>query len=123
MAKTDWITGEQVTPAKLNDLGTDVNTRATSVALASHDQSATAHAALRSRLTALESATVDLPVYVGLTIVELSTGNWSADVPSRAPGENPVEARGWSDPLGANGVATPANWQDEHDIWTVKTAP
>lgn len=45
-----------------------------------------------------------------LTIVEVTTGVWSADAPSRAAGVNPIVFVGVSDPADAtNGITTPAN--------------
>ena len=53
------------------------------------------------------SDTADL---AGLTIVEITTGVWSADAPARDPGANPVEFRSVTDPADpTDGIATPAN--------------
>jgi hypothetical protein len=57
-----------------------------------------------------------------LTIVETATGVWSGDAPVRTVGVNPIEFRGWSDPAGGSGIATPARI-NAGDIWTVVTAP
>lgn len=57
-------------------------------------------------------------------ISETATGVWTGDAPARTPGEYPVEFFGWSDPADSvNGVATPANIQNEVDSWKRKSAP
>jgi hypothetical protein len=62
------------------------------------------------------------PTTGSLTIVEISTGNWSGDAPVRTAGVHPIEFRGWSDPAGVNGITTPARI-NAGDVWTVVTAP
>lgn len=59
----------------------------------------------------------DLDARIGLTIVELSTGNWSGDAPARNAGENPILFVGATDPADAtNGITSPANINDG-DHW------
>jgi hypothetical protein len=67
-------------------------------------------------------AAAPFPATGGITIIEITTGVWSANAPSRAVGVNPIEFRGWSDPAGGSGIATPANI-NASDIWTREPAP
>jgi hypothetical protein len=73
--------------------------------------------------TAVAAAgTGTFPTTGAITIIETSTGVWSGDAPVRTVGVNPIEFRGWSDPAGGSGIATPARI-NAGDIWTVVTAP
>ncbi|MFN2344791.1 MAG: hypothetical protein ABR616_03640 [Dermatophilaceae bacterium] len=56
------------------------------------------------------AASPGLPDTAGLTIVELTEGNWSGDAPARAEGVNPIAFVGVSSPADTtNGITTPEN--------------
>ena len=113
MERTDWVTGEEVTATDMSNLGYEVNE---ALATATSAQSTADGKAGVDTL-------VDLPSTVSLTLVETSTGVWSADVPSRTVGEYPVVFVSWSDPTDAtNGVTSPGNILDS-DTWVQTDAP
>jgi hypothetical protein len=80
------------------------------------------HAASKGYVDGVVSGGGTFPATGAITIIETATGVWSGDAPVRAAGVNPIEFRGWSDPAGGSGIATPARI-NAGDVWTVVTAP
>ena len=95
--REDWVDGQDVDAAVMNEIGTEVNGKAAKDTLG------------------------DLPTIVGLKIVEISPGVWSDDAPARAEGEYPITFVGEDDPEGPNGIDTPGNINFTDD-WVTPSA-